>query len=307
MSSPPQAPAGSPLAWLLLTNLLFWGGLFGGEALISELAARRQERPRPQAGSGGTARLQLGELLPANPQAQTGPPAPTRRLPGSSAPEPHGSVAAASWPAAAALAEGWSLPLAAAADPAVLSPLAQQLQGADALGGEITLANLNEPKMLPAARAERLSWQRSGNPLSPLPLHWQNRLRLETAGGPPIQRADLVRVPVAQLQQREEVAVLIDEAGTAQSLNVPHQQPVREAVEAWATRQQPADAGGLRAVVIAAEPLPAEIAAKAAPPAAVAIPVPITRESPLAAPPAAEAIQVPITSEVAGEGASGGG
>jgi hypothetical protein len=295
MSSPPQAPAGSPLAWLLLINLLFWGGLFGGEALFSELAARRQERPRPQAGSAGTARLQLGELLQANPQAQTGPPAPTRRLPGSSPPEPHGSVAAASWPVAAA-------PAAAAADPALLSPLARQLQGADALGGELTLANLNEPKMLPAARAERLSWQRSGNPLSPLPLHWQNRLRLETAGGPPIQRADLVRVPVAQLQQREEVAVLIDEAGMAQSLNVPHQQPVREAVEAWATRQQPADAGGLRAVVIAAEPLPAVIAAQAAPPAAVAIPVPITRESPLAAPPAAEAIQVPITSESAAEG-----
>jgi hypothetical protein len=265
MSSRPQPPAGSPLAWLLLTNALFWGGLFGAEALVSELAARRQERPAPQPGSGAVARVAVGDLLQANPQLQAGPPAPTRRLPGSPEPERGWATQSTVTQSAAiqsAVTQGAvsepSSGFAAASAPAAapLSPLARQLQGADALGGEITLASLGEPKMLPAARAERLNWQRSGNPLSPLPLHWQDRLRLETAGGPPIQRADLVRVPVAQLQQREEVAVLIDAEGTAQSLNVPLQQPVREAVEAWATRQQPAEAGGLRAVVIAAEPLP---------------------------------------------------
>ncbi len=267
MSSRPQPPAGSPLAWLLLINVLFWGGLFGAEALVSELGARRKARPAPQPGSGAVARLEVGELLDANPLLQAGPPAPSTRLPGS--PEPERGWATQSAVIQGAVSEPNS-GFVAASSPAApqLSPLARQLQGADALGGEITLASLNEPKMLPAARAERLGWQRSGNPLSPLPLHWQNRLRQETAGGPPIQRADLVRVPVAQLQQREEVAVLIDAEGTAQSLNVPLQQPVREAVEEWATRQQPAEAGVLRAVVIAAEPLPA------------GIPVPNTSESP---------------------------
>jgi len=282
MFSRPQPPAGSPLAWLLLTNGLFWGGLFGGEALVHELVTRRQERAAPQPGSGAPEQLEVAALPQANPppRGQADSAAAATRL--ASSPEPmhtSGFQATASAP---------DPTFAATAAP--LSPLARQLQGADALGGEITLASLNEPKMLPAARAERLGWQRSGNPLSPLPLHWQNRLRLETAGGPPIQRADLVRVPVAQLQQREEVAVLIDEAGTAQSLNVPLQQPVREAVEAWATRQQPAAEGGLRAVVIAAEPLPA------------AIPVPIASERPSAAPPVAEEIAVPITSESPGEG-----
>jgi hypothetical protein len=132
--------------------------------------------------------------------------------------------------------------------------------------------------MLPAARAEQQRWQRSGNPLSPLPLHWQQRLKQELAGGPPIQRAQLVRVPVLQLQEPEEVVVLIDDAGTAEALNLPRQPQVRAAVEAWASRQQPAQEGQRQAVVIAAEPLPV----------AAAIIPPIMSETPApAAPPAA--------------------
>lgn len=272
MSSPPQPPAGSPLAWLLLTNALFWGGLFGGEFLVHELEARRKPSPVPEPGPGAPLPAEVAQLLQANPLLKAGAPAPGQGVPAAASPD----VAAQPIGVARGLAAGAGAPAAAIPSVPLEGPLAPQLEGADALGGEITLASLNEPKMLPAARAERLSWQRSGNPLSPLPLHWQNRLRQETAGGPPIQRADLVRVPVAQLQQREEVAVLIDAGGTAQSLNVPVQQPVRAAVEEWASRQPPADAGGLRAVVIAAEPLP-------------------------------EVIQVPISGESpAGEGGAGG-
>jgi hypothetical protein len=132
--------------------------------------------------------------------------------------------------------------------------------------------------MLPAARAEQQRWQRSGNPLSPLPLHWQQRLKQALAGGPPNQRAQLVRVPVRQLQEPEEVVVLIDDAGTAEALNLPRQPQVRAAVEAWASRQQPAQEGQRQAVVIAAEPLPV----------AAAIFPPIMSETPApAAPPAA--------------------
>lgn len=280
MSSPSQPPAGSPLAWLLLTNTLFWGGLFGGEALFSKLATRRQERPAPQPGA--LANGNLAQLLQPNPSLQAGPPVPGEARPAAPITLLSGSPAPAQSPfqpplASAAAPVGPSGPVA---DATGLSPLARPLQGADALGGEITLASLGEPRMLPAARAERLQWQRSGNPLSPLPLHWQNRLRQETAGGPPIQRADLVRVPVAQLQQREEVAVLIDEEGIAQSLNLPLQQPVREAVEQWATRQQPAAPGGLHAVVIAAEPLPAPIQGeRLAPAEPAAVPVPISESA----------------------------
>lgn len=56
---------------------------------------------------------------------------------------------------------------------AAAQPVVPVLQGADALGGEISLASLGEPAMQPAARLERLRWQRSGNPLAALPLHWQ--------------------------------------------------------------------------------------------------------------------------------------
>jgi hypothetical protein len=75
--------------------------------------------------------------------------------------------------------------------------------------------------MLPAARAEQQRWQRSGNPLSPLPLHWQQRLKQALAGGPPIQRAQLVRVPVRQLQEPEEVVVAAEPLPVAAAIFPP--------------------------------------------------------------------------------------
>jgi len=270
MAASPSPPPGSPLVWLLLSNALFWGGLFGGQTLLQRAGQRSQAQP-PVAGAAngkaanGMATNGIAELLQADPQRQAGPAAPTTRLAASP------STAALGVPAAPATAR-MAAPLVGhsagpSAGPFAPEPfgmgregepgwLARQLQGADALGGAVTLASLGEPRMVPAARAERLGWQRSGDPLSPLPLYWQNRLRQETAGGPPIQRAELVHLPVGRLQQREEVAVLIDDSGVAQGLDEPRQQPVREAVEAWASRQAPAEVGGLHAVVIAAEPLP---------------------------------------------------
>ena len=286
----PSPPPGSPVLWALLINGLFWGGLFGGEALLRRLQPARQARtPAPAPPQPAGAAVQ--DLLKPDPQRQAGPPLPPAAAAVSVDSSPAASAVPAATPAvwvarAAAVAQAAAAE-AAALNPGPMAPLAQQLSGADALGGEITLASLQEPRMLPAARAEQQRWQRSGNPLAPLPLHWQQRLKQELAGGPPIQRAQLVRVPVQQLLEPEEVAVLIDDAGAAEALNLPRQPQVRAAVEAWASRQQPAEEGQRQAVVIAAEPLP--VAAAITPPIASerkvpAAPVPILSET---APPAA--------------------
>jgi len=274
MATRPSPPPGSPLLWLLLINGLFWGGLFGAQALLQKLTPARQVRtPVPMPPKPGA--VTVPDLLKPDPQRKAGPP-----LPGQAPAAPAASLAPLPWQAERASVAAAP---AAAVEPLAWSsgprgPLAQLFSGADALGGEITLASLQEPRMLPAARAEQQRWQRSGNPLSPLPLHWQQRLKQALAGGPPIQRAQLVRVPVRQLQEPEEVVVLIDDAGTAEALNLPRQPQVRAAVEAWASRQQPAQEGQRQAVVIAAEPLPV----------AAAIIPPIMSETPApAAPPAA--------------------
>lgn len=286
MAPRPSPPPGSPVLWLLLINGLFWGGLFGGEALLHRLQpARQAHKPAPAPPQPVEQALQ--DLLKPDPQRQAGPPQPGPALPGAA--QPGAAAPSRGTPSVAAGALPPSTPAVWVARAAAVTqaPQVQQLSGADVLGGEITLASLQEPRMLPAARAEQQRWQRSGNPLAPLPLHWQQRLKQELAGGPPIQRAQLVRVPVQQLQEPEEVAVLIDDAGAAEALNLPRQPEVRAAVEAWASRQQPAEGGQRQAVVIAAEPLP--VAAAITPPITSernvpAAPVPILSET---APPAA--------------------
>jgi len=264
-----------------LIHGLFWGGLFGGEALLRRLPPARQARtpvPAPPQPAGAA----VQDLLKPDPQRQAGPPQPGPALPGAAAP-PRGTPSVA----AGALPPSTPAVWVARAAAVTQAPPVQQLSGADVLGGEITLASLQEPRMLPAARAEQQRWQRSGNPLAPLPLHWQQRLKQELAGGPPIQRAQLVRVPVQQLQEPEEVAVLIDDAGAAEALNLPRQPQVRAAVEDWASRQLPAQEGQRQAVVIAAEPLP--VAAAIKPPIASERVVPAAPAPPAAPKPAGDA------------------
>jgi hypothetical protein len=284
------------MLWALLINGLFWGGLFGGEALLRRLQPARQARtpvPAPPQPAGEA----VQDLLKPDPQRQAGPPQPGAAAAAGAVP----AATPAAWVARpAAGAQAVAAQAAALAAGPLAPPPQPLLSGADSLAGEITLASLREPRMLPAARAEQQRWQRSGNPLAPLPLHWQQRLKQELAGGPPIQLAQLVRVPVQQLLEPEEVAVLIDDAGAAEALNLPRQPQVRAAVEAWASRQQPAEEGQRQAVVIAAEPLP--VAAAITPPIASerkvpAAPVPILSET---APPAAPAPAPPAAPEPAG-------
>jgi hypothetical protein len=134
--------------------------------------------------------------------------------------------------------------------------LLTQLKGADGLGGPITMASRKEPMVPIAARAERLQWQRSNDSLAALPLHWRDSLRQELGAGVRVSQSSTVRLPVRELPERQEVPVIINDQGVAEGLVEPRHQSTREAVETWAARQQPAEAGTVQVVLVAAEPLP---------------------------------------------------
>jgi hypothetical protein len=249
MTARPNPPKISPVGSLVLSNVLFWGALFGFDWLHARwsdhiasghgpmasdvlLEPQRLEPTAVSANSADRSRLLLAAattpdlLVPADAQDAI--------LPGSGQGDQPGQD---------------DLPTARSLT------LTQQLQRADGLGGLITLASLEEPRMPAAARAERLSWQRSSDPLSPLPLHWRDRIKHELPAQAKVGQAEVVRLPVAAVKQREELAILIDDSGEAVGLRQPQQQPVQAAVEAWAAQQQPSPVGTIRAVVIAAEPL----------------------------------------------------
>jgi hypothetical protein len=135
--------------------------------------------------------------------------------------------------------------------------LMERLRGADGLGGTITLSSLREPQMPIAARAERLQQKQSGDPLAPLPKHWRDSLRQELASGPSVSATEMVRLPVPDLKEREELAVVVNERGEGNGLAAPRDQRVRAAVESWVSRQAPSLPGTVDVYVVAAEPLPA--------------------------------------------------
>lgn len=133
--------------------------------------------------------------------------------------------------------------------------LLSQLRGADGLGGAITMASLNEVAIPIAARAEQLQWQRSNDALAPLPLHWRDSLRRELGQQVRVSQAATVRLPVRNLAERQELPVIITDQGVAEGLVKPKHARTREAVESWAARQQPSEAGTVQVVVVAAEPI----------------------------------------------------
>lgn len=135
--------------------------------------------------------------------------------------------------------------------------LLSQLRGADGLGGPITLASQDEPVVPIAARAEQLQWQRSNDALAALPLHWREPLRKELGDRVQVSQAATVRLPVPHLRERQEVPVIITDQGVAEGLVSPTHPRTREAVESWASRQRPSQAGTVQVMVIAAEPVEA--------------------------------------------------
>jgi hypothetical protein len=140
------------------------------------------------------------------------------------------------------------------------SDLLSQLRGADGLGGAITLANLDEPAVPIAARAEQLQWQRSNDALAALPLHWRDPLRKELGDRVQVSEAATVRLPVRDLAERQELPVIITDQGVAEGLVKPRNPRTLEAMEKWAARQRPAQAGTVQVMVVAAEPVEAPAA-----------------------------------------------
>jgi len=131
---------------------------------------------------------------------------------------------------------------------------ADQLNGADGLGGELTLKSRREPMMPMAARAEKLHQQRTGDPLAALPLHWRDSLRKEIKDSTTVNDSKLVRLPVPHLKDRQEVPVIVNDKGVADSMVLPRDPSVRTAVETWASRQVASQPGTVQVYVVAAEP-----------------------------------------------------
>lgn len=132
--------------------------------------------------------------------------------------------------------------------------LLERLQGADGLGGVITLANLNEPPMPAAAKAERLGWQRSQDPLVPLPAAWRNALRPELANEKDLEPAEVVHLPAPHLKQAETIPMLLRSNGVGESLVQTNSKASQALVEAWAQRQRYSPQGGVKPVLLRLEP-----------------------------------------------------
>lgn len=133
--------------------------------------------------------------------------------------------------------------------------LLPSLRGAEALGGELTLADLKAKPMPVAALAERNRWKRSGDPLAPLPRHWRKEMRGALPAEARQVEAQVVRLPAPHLTRPEEVPLAIHDNGDAWTLVEPQSVPSRVLVERWASRQSAPSEGSARAVVVTLEPI----------------------------------------------------
>lgn len=129
------------------------------------------------------------------------------------------------------------------------------LDGADGLGGPVTLKSLREPEMPVAARAERLQQKRSGNVLAALPLHWQQRVRELLSAQNPVGEAVWVRFPAPELQTRTEVVMLINDKGEPESLLPLKNEVIRQRVVQWLKARPLPSAGFSDLYVLAFEPI----------------------------------------------------
>lgn len=142
--------------------------------------------------------------------------------------------------------------------------LLAQLKGADALGGEVNLANRQDPPMPAAALAERMAFLRSGDPMRALPRHWRDALRQEAASGVRIMQAEVIRLPAAHLQIAEDIPLAVRDNGEAVTLVPASSAASQQLVETWASRQPRVETGAMKPVLLKLEPLPVEVSAQAA-------------------------------------------
>jgi hypothetical protein len=242
----------NPITYLVLSNTLFWGlplainhwrdALLNRE--IRELNSAQLTDQKPSGAANDLLANPSGSPLVAGSAAGL-PPLPSN---------PSATLAGSS-PTHGSAITRMALALQSQAPRSASPNLLTQLSGADGLGGLITLASLDEPAVPIAARAERLQWTRSNDALAALPLHWRDPLRRQLGDRVRVSHAATVRLPVSELIERQELPVIITDQGVAEGLALPRDPRTRKAVETWAARQQPAQAGTVQVMVVAAEPV----------------------------------------------------
>ena len=143
------------------------------------------------------------------------------------------------------------------------NPLLQTFNRAELLGGSLGLSDLNSPAMPPLAMAERARWQRSGDPLAPLPGAWREPMRralqgLATSKGAAtsVTAARVVHVPSLRVRQSTPVPLAVQPDGSVDILTKPDNPAVVDEIRQWSSRQSTSGQAGVTAAVVHLEPLP---------------------------------------------------
>jgi len=139
----------------------------------------------------------------------------------------------------------------------------QTFNRAELLGGSLGLSDLNTPAMPPLAMAERARWQRSGDPLAPLPGTWREPMRralhgLATSKGAAtnVTAARVVHVPSLRVRQSTPVPLAVQPDGSVDILTKPDNPAVVDEIRQWSSRQPTSGQAGVTAAVVHLEPLP---------------------------------------------------
>jgi len=143
------------------------------------------------------------------------------------------------------------------------NPLLQTFNRAELLGGSLGLSDLNTPAMHPLALAERARWQRSGDPLAPLPGAWREPMRRALTGlaaskgvASSVTAARVVHVPSFRVRQSTPVPLAVQPDGSVDILTKPDNPAVVDEIRQWSSRQPSSGQAGVTAAVVHLEPMP---------------------------------------------------
>lgn len=134
---------------------------------------------------------------------------------------------------------------------------------AELLGGNLSLSDLHTAAMPPLAMAERARWQRSGDPLAPLPGPWREPMRRALHGlaaskgaSPSVSAARVVHVPSLRVRHSTPVPLAVQPDGSVDILTKPDNPAVVDEIRQWSSRQPSSAQAGVTAAVVHLEPLP---------------------------------------------------
>lgn len=294
MDSRPSPPSNA-LAWALLSQAIWlpllgidlhdrWQSQLRQQREIAEASLRlspqapmstgqRSSAATAKAGTQATTGLLLGSASssPLNPADRTaavresgeGAQGPARPLPaaqGEISADRSGPVGAAEGVAPGAADQ----PLGpSATTPGWRNPMLRTFNRAELLGGSIGLRDLNNAPMPPLAMAERARWQRSGDPLAPLPEGWREPMRQALHGlaaskgtQDTVTAARVIHVPSLRVRQSTAVPLAVQADGSVDILTKPDNPAVVEEIRQWSARQSASKQSGVTAAVVHLEPLP---------------------------------------------------